>query len=93
MLKELNEGLFSAHEVYESFYWTSYMGDHSVDKDMLTALKMLDAFRADRKLSALVDDALATAKGTMCEKLLLWRTFFACYQVPEKFLALRIRIS
>jgi len=93
LLQELNERLVASHTVYEDHYWTSHMGDHSVDEDLVTAQGAVDAFRADRDLSARVNTALETAEGRCAEKLLQWQTFFSCYQVPEELLALRSEIS
>jgi len=93
LLDELNARLLTAHNAYEDLFWTSYMGDHSVDEEFVRAEAAVTAFRTDQNLSARVNDALASADGEPRERLLQWQRFFSCYQVPQEFLPLRTKIA
>ena len=93
LLDELNERLMAVHNPYEDYFWTSNMGDHSIDDAMVKAEGAVSAFRADRTLSARVDEALKGATGEMKEKLEHWAKFFSCYQVPAQFLSLRTKVA
>ena len=93
LLNELNERLMAVHNPYEDYFWTSKMGDHSIDDAMVKAEDAVSAFRADSTLSARVDEAIKGATGEMREKLLQWEKFFRCYQVPAQFLSLRTKVA
>ena len=80
LLQKLNKEMLKTHTVYENHFWTSYMGDHSVDEEKAEAQGAVDEFRANRELSAQVDTALKAATGLEREKLLQWQMFFSCYQ-------------
>lgn len=92
LLRELNETMLQHHQTYEKFFWTSYMGDSSVDDDMTQAQLSSDAFRANRDLGARVDAALETAVGEERTNLMDWQKFFSCYQTPEALMPLRKQI-
>ncbi len=89
LLDELNETMLARHTAYENLFWTSYMGDSSVDDEMVAAQVAVDSFRADRALSERVDAALIDAKDESREALLDWQKFFSCYQTPEELMELR----
>jgi hypothetical protein len=93
LLNELNERLLLVHTTYENLFWTSYMGDHSVDEDFVKAETAVTEFRVDSSLSERVNEALITATGELREKLLQWQRYFSCYQVPREFLPLRTKIA
>jgi hypothetical protein len=93
LLHKLNDTMSKLHTAYEELFWISYMGDHSVDDDMVAAEKELEAFRANREFSDQVDEALTTATGDEREALLQWQRYFSCYQVPEELLLLRNKIA
>lgn len=93
LLEELNSQMCRLHTAYEEDFWTSYMGDPSVNERKDAAQAALDSFRADKELSNRVDEALETAEGSTREKLLQWQQFFACYQAPSELLSLRAKIS
>jgi hypothetical protein len=93
LLQELNTTMSKLHTAYEELFWISYMGDHSVDDDMVAAEKELEAFRANHEFSDQVDEALTTATGDEREALLQWQRFFSCYQVPKELLPLREEIA
>lgn len=93
LLKELNERLLVVHTTFENLFWTSHMGDHSVDEDFLKAEAAVTEFRADSDLNDRVNEALLTATGELREKLLQWQKYFSCYQVPKEFLPLRTKIA
>jgi len=93
LLKELNERMLIAHAAYENHFWASYMGDHSVDEEMMVAQGAVNKFRSDCNLSMRVEKALKTAEEPLREKLLQWKFFFSCYQSPQELLDLYSKIS
>ena len=51
----LNKEYFKLHKKYEDLFWTSYMGDHSIDEKFTNAKKELDEFKANTEFSEKVD--------------------------------------
>lgn len=93
LIDYLNKTYFSIHKEYESYYWISYMGDHSVDIKKDKALKKRDAFCSDLTLSEQVKFFLKHSNGIEIEKLLHWKRFFDLNQTPKHLLSLKERIS
>lgn len=89
----LNTKHAKLHHSYESLFWISYMGDHSVNDKMKKALEARDQFRANRKLYNQVKGALKTASKKDKERLTYWKIFFEKYQMPESVLGIKKKID
>jgi oligoendopeptidase F len=59
------------------------MGELDQSDKMNAAGKKRDAYRANKKLATLVDEALKKAKGEEKKRLLHWKNFFSLFQTPE----------
>jgi hypothetical protein len=92
-LDYLNKAYSKLHTSYEEAFWTSYMGDHSVDKKMNEAQKARDAFRSDPVLKNQVVDAIKKTKGTIKSRLKLWDHFFSLYQAPAHAAAIKAKAT
>ena len=92
-LQELNITYSRLHSNYESLFWSSYMGDHSVDKKMKKALANRDAFRANRLLLEQVKGYKKHASQELKKRLGFWQLFFEKYQMPEKVLSIKSEID
>jgi len=92
-LDELNELNFKLHKRFEDFYWTSHMGDHSVDAKYAAAQAERDAFRANPKYTQKIGEYLKDANPKNKERLQNWLLYFSCYQMPKKALVLKDQIA
>lgn len=82
LLAELNLKYNRVHERYEKLFWTSYMGDHTVDDAFEKAQIARENFRTNKTLVNAVTESLHTTKGAAKKKLQQWERFFATYQTP-----------
>jgi len=92
-LSWLNSTFSKLHEAFEDYYWTSYMGDHSVDKAMNEAQAARDAFRANPELKKTVEAYIKTSKGPIKERLKVWQHFFSLYQMPPEAAEIKKKIT
>ncbi|MDE1974977.1 MAG: hypothetical protein KGI49_00500 [Patescibacteria group bacterium] len=98
-LDYLNATYSKLHKAYEDDFWTSYMGDHSVDKRMNEAQTARDAFRADPKLKAEAERLVKESKGKTAsdrkikDRLKLWIHFFSLYQAPPHAAAIKAKAT
>ena len=101
-LDDLNTTYSRLHTAYETYFWTSNMGDHSVDATLNKAQVARDAFRADQTLKARADLYLAelkrkgkVSKSDMVIKtrLEIWSRFFGLYQTPAHALVIKEKVG
>lgn len=82
-IEKLNKEYTTVHSRYEKLFWTSYMGDRSVDESFEKAQIARENFRSNEKYCALTQELLQVAKGSDNDKLTQWAWFFSKYQTPE----------
>ncbi len=92
-LEYLNTAYNKLHSAYESAFWISYMGDHSVDAQMNTAMEKRDAFRSDQALKAQAESLLKKSNGSVKDRLKLWINFFSLYQTPAHAAPIKKRVT
>jgi hypothetical protein len=92
-LDYLNETYNNLHIAYENLFWTSYMGDHSVDKKLNEALAARDAFRSNPDFLQQVKSFLKDSSAKDVKRLKTWKMFFEQHQIPESVLFLKKQID
>ncbi|MDE1988682.1 MAG: hypothetical protein KGI39_03200 [Patescibacteria group bacterium] len=92
-LNRLNKEYSRLHTAYENLFWLSYMGDHSVNKEMNKALSERDAFRANEELLKELNDFLAVSEKKEKKRIQAWKIFFDKYQTPKSLLSLKKKID
>ncbi|MFA5730132.1 MAG: M3 family metallopeptidase [Candidatus Paceibacterota bacterium] len=92
-IDQLNKEYLKLHKKYEELYWISYMGDHSVDKELNEAHKAKDAFLSNNEYYSKVNSLLKDADTETKERLNVWINFFKNYQLDSKTLKLKNRIN
>ena len=65
LLEYLNTTYSRLHTTYENAFWTSYMGDHRVDKEMEKARGKRDAFNSNNQLKKEVEFYFNISKGEL----------------------------
>lgn len=92
-LDQLNREYLALHKAYEELFWTSYMGDRSVDARKDQAQAARDAFRASPERLAQVKALMRGADAKTKARLAAWKRFFELYQAPPELLELKRRIN
>lgn len=94
-LEYVNSEFLKLHKSYEDYFWSSYMGDHSVDKKKDEALKQLEDFRSDSTLFTKAELLMKEREVTpdQKDKIGAWIKFFKCYQTPHNLKKLRNEIT
>ena len=92
-IDQLNKEYLKLHERYEELYWISYMGDHSVNKDLDKAHEAKDAFLNNKEYYNKAKELLKEADPKTKERLKIWINFFKNYQLSPETLKLKNKIS
>jgi len=92
-LDYLNEKYNKLHTTYENLFWISYMGDHSVDKKLNSALAARDEFRSNPEFLKQTKLFLEDSSIKDVKRLKAWKLFFEQYQIPESVLSLKKQID
>ncbi len=92
-LNYLNGEYAKLHKKYEDLFWISYMGDHSVDKELNLALSELDKFKSNIELAKKVDIYLKITDKKNIERLGHWKLFFSKFQTPSHLLDVKKKID
>jgi hypothetical protein len=92
-IDQLNKEYLGIHKKYEELYWISYMGDHSVDKELNEAHKAKDAFLSNSEYYNKINSLLKEANAETKERLDIWLNFFKNYQLDSKTLKLKNKIN
>lgn len=94
LLEYLNETYNKLHKTYEEYFWTSAMGDTTVDAKKDAARSALESFKNNKELFTFVELFLKTEKNTgLKERLKYWKLFFETHIIPEKGFAIREKIN
>ncbi|MCC7004464.1 hypothetical protein IT397_00895 [Candidatus Nomurabacteria bacterium] len=89
LLDKLNKEYYKKHKTFEDLFWTSYMGDHSVDGRFAKAKAELEKFKSNRDLAKEVDEALKVKDKKLKERVGYWKKSFDIWQIPSELLDLR----
>ncbi|MCK9446354.1 hypothetical protein M0Q50_05630 [bacterium] len=92
-IDQLNKEYLKLHERYEELYWISYMGDHSVNKELDKAHEAKDAFLNNKEYYNKAKELLKEADSKTKERLNIWINFFKNYQLNPETLKLKNKIS
>jgi Zn-dependent oligopeptidase len=93
VLEHLNTTYNKIHTTYEDLFWTSFMGDHSVNIAKDVAQQAREDFRTNEAYKILVDEWYEKSTGLIKERLGYWQKFFSLYQIPEKARGIKQKIS
>jgi Zn-dependent oligopeptidase len=93
LLETFNTILVGVHKKYEDLFWTSYMGDHSVDDAKDKAQSRRDAFYADPKHLENIATVYASASAEQKKRLAGWKKFFELHQTPPDALHIKKNID
>jgi len=93
-LETIRKKHVSLHKKYENLFWTSYMGDHSVDDKKNEAQAKLNNFSSDIKnLQTIEKLLLEKLNQKQKASLLHWKKYFELNQVPSSLLKLKEKIT
>ena len=93
LLDYLNTTFVKLHKKHEDYFWTSYMGDHSVDSKKDEALSARDTFYADPKNIEKINELMPKADAKTKKRLQIWLDFFIVNQTPKEALTIKEKIA
>ncbi|NTW15121.1 MAG: hypothetical protein HGA38_01985 [Candidatus Moranbacteria bacterium] len=92
-LERLNRDYVRLHRRYERLFWTSYMGDHSMDARKDQSQAALDDWRNDPRYREEAARLSRVAGIRERKRLLTWVRFFDLHQLPPEAIPIKREID
>ncbi len=92
-LEQLNSEYYQVHKTAEELFWTSAMGDHTVDQKKEVANTVREKFRNNPEYLQQCEEMYKTADKKNQERLNIWIHYFKLHQVPEEVFDIKRKID
>lgn len=92
-LEQLNSEYYQVHKTAEELFWTSAMGDHSVDQKKEVANTARELFRNNPEYLQQCEEMYKTADKKNQERLKIWIYYFRLHQVPKEVFDIKRKID